>query len=102
MLGPLEYTGELNVVTVMYTCVSLNRAADMVSGKPPTTYTAKKANLLSEPFPHVNALGVHCRETSVICIAHFLRFMTFEHMSISPALASLSGKNEMARAALST
>lgn len=33
---------------------------------------------------------------------HFLRLMTLEHMSIKPTFASLSGKLEMARAALST
>ena len=33
---------------------------------------------------------------------YFLRLITFEHISIKPTFASLSGKLEIARAALST
>ena len=33
---------------------------------------------------------------------HFLLFMTFEHISIKPTLASLSGNAEIALVALST
>lgn len=37
-----------------------------------------------------------------VLLDYFLRFITFEHISMSPRFASLSGKLAIARAALST
>lgn len=38
----------------------------------------------------------------VLLVVYFLRFMTLVHISIRPALASLSGKKDIASMALST
>ncbi len=49
-----------------------------------------------------HAATLKCSTQSMLSRLHFLRDRTFEHMSIKPTLASLSGKPEIARAAVST
>ena len=52
----------------------------------------------------MNKQQVECttHETLNIELSYFLRFITFVHMSSKPTLASLSGKPDIALAALST
>ena len=57
----------------------------------------RRAKVQQEAFRHATR-----RLESGKVFLHFLRFVTFEHISIRPTLASLSGNPDIARAARST